>query len=213
MKALIITNGDINDLDYLKEMILCHDYVICVDGAARYLHQIRQRPDLMVGDMDSVHEADLAWIESAQIPVNRYETRKDYTDTEIAIDAALEKKAEMITVAGAVGSRVDHSISNLLLLKKIADAGVEGMISDSDYEVMYLWKDRRLNWKKGEVVSFVPVSEKETSVTLEGFEYPLQEKILSQGTSLCISNVVKKDNPCVKIKNGSLLAIRNKKVP
>ena len=213
MKALIITNGDINDLDHLKETILDHDYVICVDGAARYLHQIRQMPDLMVGDMDSVHEADLAWIESSKIPVNRYKTKKDYTDTEIAIDAALEKKAKVITIAGALGSRVDHSLSNLFLLKKIADAGVEGMIIDSDYEVLYLWKNRQMNWKQGEVVSFVPISETETTVTLEGFEYPLREKILSQGTSLCISNVVEKDYPFVKVKNGCLLAIRNKKVP
>lgn len=211
MRALIVTNGQINDLDYLNKIILSHDYVICVDGAARYLHRIQKKPDLMVGDMDSVHEVDMIWIESSLTPVNRYETRKDFTDTELAIEVALDKNPELITIVGAVGSRLDHSLSNIFLLKKIADAGVEGQIDDGDFEVLYLWKDKQLNWKRGEVVSFVPTSESEIRVTLEGFEYPLFEKRMTQGTSLCISNVVKKDNPIIKIVGGGLLAIRNKK--
>ncbi|RQD70344.1 MAG: thiamine diphosphokinase [Tindallia sp. MSAO_Bac2] len=213
MKILIITNGDISDLFFLQEKIKDHDYLICVDGAARYLRKIQQKPDLMVGDMDSVSDEDLSWIESFKIPVKRYKTRKDYTDTEIAIDAALDHNARFITILGAVGNRLDHSLSNIFLLKKIDDAGIEGLIADKSFELQYLNKDKQLDWKRGEVVSFIPIDQEEAILSLDGFEYPLENKAVSRGTSLCVSNVVARDCPSVIINNGSILAVRNKKVP
>ena len=210
MKTLIITNGNIRDNKFLRQMVELHDYIICVDGAAKYLKTISHKPDLIVGDMDSILEDDLKWIESSKVPIDVYETRKDYTDTEIAIDAAIEKKSSSIMILGAIGSRIDHSLSNLFLLKKISEAGLEGLIADGDYEVSLIQKSLRLNWSKGEVVSFIPASELPVRLTLEGFEYPLTDKTIRQGTSLCVSNVVARDYPNVIIESGSLIAVRNK---
>lgn len=212
MKILIVTNGEIYNLGYLRGIAPRYNYIICVDGAARYLHEIYCIPDLMVGDMDSVNDKDLEWIRKHNIPVKEYDVKKDYTDTEIAIDAAINLKAEKITVLGGIGNRIDHSVSNIFLLKKIADSGILGEIIDEHFEIQYLDKNSELHWQIGETVSFIPLNEDPGIISLEGFEYPLVDKSVSQGTSLCVSNVVKKSIQKVKIKDATLLAIRNKQL-
>ncbi len=210
MKVLVVTNGTIADTDLLKRIVANHETILCADGAVKYLRNIDRMPTKVVGDLDSISQDDLKWVKANHIPVLEYDVRKDFTDTEIAVTHALELGASAITIAGAWGSRIDHSLANLYLLKLISEHQAEGMIVDGDLEISLISENTTLSWKKGETVSFIPVSEKILGLTLKGFEYNLDAADLKMGSSRCISNVVAADNPKIQLKQGFLFAIRNK---
>ncbi|UKI38395.1 MAG: hypothetical protein L6V93_10935 [Clostridiales bacterium] len=53
---------------------------------------------------------------------------KNATDTHIAVDFAVEKGFRNITLIGALGGRIDHSLANVMLLKYMIEKGVKGTI-------------------------------------------------------------------------------------
>jgi thiamine pyrophosphokinase len=210
MKSLVVTNGMIHSLKHLHKLCQIHQHIICADGAVRYLREIDVFPTVVVGDLDSIITEDLHWIHTKGIPVIQYDTRKDFTDTEIAVRYAMEKGAGSITMTGSFGSRMDHSLGNLYLLKFILDEGCEGLIDEAETEVRLISSRMTLSWIKGETVSFIPISEFVKGVTLKGFEYNLTYESIRMGSSRCLSNVVAEDFQEVDVEQGLLAAVRNK---
>ncbi|MEN1759486.1 thiamine diphosphokinase [Anoxynatronum sibiricum] len=210
MRILVVTNGDVDDLAYLEEQASVHDMIICVDGAVRHLRPIGITPSILTGDLDSISDEDLQWVEDHHVPLLRYETRKDYTDTELALLHAIEKGARHVTMTGAIGSRIDHSLGNIFLLKLLWNHQVEGTIESEKVEMRIVGKEVNTLWRRGETVSFIPVSSVVTGLTLIGFEYPLNQATIDMGSSRCISNVIATDHPVIQVEKGLLLAIRNK---
>jgi len=210
LETLLITNGIIESTEYLSELVKKNINIICADGAVRYLRSIQQLPSCVIGDLDSISQDDLDWIKNNDVPIVLYDTRKDYTDTELAIRYALELGSTTITLTGALGGRFDHSLGNLFLLVLIHKHNCVGIIHEMDYEIRLITKRETLDWKIGETVSFVPVSETVEEVTLTGFEYPLERETLYQGHTRSISNIVAQADQMVEVGSGMLLAIRNK---
>ncbi|SMP46918.1 thiamine diphosphokinase [Anoxynatronum buryatiense] len=211
MRILVVTNGDVDDLAYLEEQANVHDMIICVDGAVRHLRPIGITPSILAGDLDSISAEDLQWVEEHHIPLLRYETRKDYTDTELALLHAIEKGARHVTMTGAIGSRIDHTLGNIFLLKLLWNRQVEGTIESETVEMRIIGKEVNPSWRSGETVSFIPISNMVTGLTLLGFEYPLNRATIHLGSSRCISNVIASDCPVIRVEKGLLLAIRNKR--
>jgi thiamine pyrophosphokinase len=56
MRVLIISNGDIKDYDFYKNLTKEVDIVICADGGANHAYQMKLKPHLIVGDLDSIKE-------------------------------------------------------------------------------------------------------------------------------------------------------------
>lgn len=54
------------------------------------------------------------------------------------MDEALSMGISRLLLCGCTGGRLDHTMSNLLLLEWLADRGGEGMIVDEDNEVRLL---------------------------------------------------------------------------
>lgn len=74
-------------------------------------------PFLAIGDFDSVSEAEWTLLKEEVKDVRSFPSEKDDTDTELAIQLALELFPEAeIAVYGATAGRMDHLLSNLLLV-------------------------------------------------------------------------------------------------
>ena len=58
-RAIIISNGKINDYSYYKNKIREDDYIICADGGIKHLLQMGVCPDLWLGDFDSCRFSEL----------------------------------------------------------------------------------------------------------------------------------------------------------
>jgi thiamine pyrophosphokinase len=87
------------------------DIVLAADGGLDHALAAGLTPAGVIGDMDSISEAGLAWaVEHATIA--RHSPDKDRTDTELALDFAVAMHPRRITLVGG-GGRLDHSLAAL----------------------------------------------------------------------------------------------------
>lgn len=209
MKVLVVTNGIINDLNHLDQIIGNSDYVICADGAARYLTSLNIYPDLLVGDLDSINPNDLKQMRDRSVRIEKFPIDKDMTDTELAIEYALELNPIAITVVGALGLRWDHSLGNIMLLAKMIKTGVPCKIIDEKTEITIVDREIELEGNIGDTISLIPLANQVKKVTLEGLKYPLSNRNISFGSSLGISNVFASKHVKITVKEGLLLVVRD----
>lgn len=209
-RAVIVSGGELGPwaLDELGP----DDRLIGADRGAWFLVANGRRPDLAIGDFDSVDPGELRRIEQASREfVSCDPVDKDYTDTELAVERALEASPSAITLLGALGTRFDHSLANVHLLVKCARRGVPGRIVDAHNELTLAVPGElhRVSRSRFAQVSLLPLSPEVTGITLSGFRYPLTEATLTLGQSLGISNVLDGSEGTVSIRSGQLLVIQS----
>ncbi len=245
MKYLIIANGTSIDDDRLLKFVKEADVVVCADGGARYLKRIGIAPNILIGDMDSIEDNENLYftditttissesksLEQNKTIVIKYPRQKDASDTELAVLWAIDQGAEYITLTGVTGTRMDHTLSNIFLLKKIRERGVRCKIVDNHNEIFLLSNDLTENHpadkggssdcsistdcslsidgKIGELLSIIPVTQEVGGLTLRGLEYPLDNAVLAFGSSRGISNVFNQTTAYISIKSGMLLITKS----
>ena len=208
-RILIFTGGNLESWAF--ELIHQEDLLIGVDRGALFLVQHGYKPDLALGDFDSVSEGEKAEIlKQAQTFFDCDPIMKDQTDTEMALMWALDQQPEEILVFGALGTRFDHSLANVHLLRRSLERNIPCRIIDQ-YNMLQLM-DRQLVVQKGAYthVSLLPLSIEVTGITLDGFKYPLNQATLTIGDSLGISNLLMGPSGEITIDSGLLLIIQSK---
>jgi len=205
MKAVLVCNGSIYDYDNIKKHIGCSDYIISVDGGAGHLRKMGIVPHILIGDFDSADSDDLRYFIDKGIEVYQFPIEKDMTDSELAIEKALEVGADELLFIGAIGSRVDHSFANILLLKKLLDISIKACIIDENNQIYMFNTTFTLQRQDGYKLSLIPISGKVTGVTTKGLKYKLEDATMTLGTSWGVSNEFLEDNVTVTIEEGILL--------
>lgn len=211
MKCIIVSNGDICDYNFYKDILKDSDYIICADGGAKHLIKMNIFPNLVIGDFDSISEEDKSIFIEKNVEFYKFPTNKDATDTELALDFALSKGPSELVFLGALGNRMDHTIANVNLLKKLLDNKVKGKIINENNEIYLLNEENNkiiFSDTKNYYFSIVPMSSDVNGVTLEGFKYPLENACIPLGSTLGISNEANKDSVMIKLKEGLLLVIK-----
>lgn len=198
MRAVIICGG--NAGEYIKDYIAPDDFIICADSGLDHAEKLGIRPDVVIGDMDSVKSKNLG--DNAII----YPVRKDFTDSELATDFAKEKGADKILMFGMIGDRMDHTIANITLLKNTENA----VIIDEKNEIYLVKGEFSLCGKIGDVVSIVPVFGDISGVSTKGLDYPLVNGQIKCGTTLGVSNVMTQNKCTIVINEGTALVIRSR---
>jgi len=198
------------NLDYFKEE---EAVWVGVDRGVFYLLNRGILPKVAFGDFDSVTEKELSFIESQVDEIKRYKPEKDETDMELALNWALEQKPTTIRIFGATGGRIDHLFANVhLLLKPLKTNHPANIFLIDRTNVMYLkgpgsYKVQKNTDKK--YFSFVPLTLEVTNLTLKGFKYPLENRHISLGSTLCISNELISDYGTFSFSEGILIVIRS----
>ena len=215
MKTLIITGGNI-DTDFALSFIekLKADYVIGVDRGLLFCYEQKIMPDYIVGDFDSLPNGILEWYKkNSNVPVREYNPVKDATDTMIALEKALELKSSQIWILGGTGTRIDHVLCNIHILKNAYLAGVKAYLVDKHNRIslpvekhFYLEKEEVF----GEYVSFFPLGEEVEGLTLKGFKYPLDGYCLRNLEGLGVSNEIVDERAEVSWETGILVEIESR---
>ncbi len=210
MKCIIVANGIIKEYGYLKQLIDHSDMLVCADGGSRHLRKVDILPDIVIGDLDSMSISDRNFLENRNIKIIQYPRRKAASDTELAVMWAMENRADEITLTGTTGERLDHTLANIFLMKKIAAKGIPCRMIDDNNEI-YLISDKiRLKGNQGDLVSVIPLTEKVSGLTLTGLEYSLEDAEIFMGSSIGISNYLTGNEACISIKTGLLAVIKSK---
>lgn len=202
MTALIVGNGEVSEK--IKPLLPENAYVICADGGFRHMDKLGLTPDIIIGDMDSV-KADLHGEKTIVYPV-----RKDFTDSEIAVNYAINNGFSDLVLIGFTGTRTDHTLTNLFLLKGISERGASAEIIDEHNIIRYAEKENIIRGKKGDIVSIIPIGGDVSGITTEGLDYPLFSETLEFGKGRGVSNVMTGDECRITVKNGSALIIQSK---
>lgn len=171
------------------------------------------KPDMAFGDFDSVNEDEWKLIEENVDQINRYLPEKDETDMELALNWAITKSPEKIRIFGATGGRIDHFLANVQLLgkKENLHPSIEIEIIDIQNGVQIVPPGEYTLKEKSEskYVSFLPLTTDVEALTLKGFKYPLQNRNISMGSTLCISNELIQPTGTFSFTSGILMVIRS----
>ncbi|NLJ80588.1 MAG: thiamine diphosphokinase [Firmicutes bacterium] len=181
--------------------------LICADGGADLALKWNLRPDLIIGDQDSLSTQSLQYWQGEGVPVQKHPTQKDKTDLELAVDFALGLDPLSLTLAGAWGNRIDHSLGNLEILYNLARLGVSNELVTSGNRLIAFQKEYRGEVKTGSTVSLLPLSTKAEGVYTEGLFYSLADSTLVRGTTLGISNRALEDKIYIRLSRGVLLVV------
>ncbi|MBF0202067.1 MAG: thiamine diphosphokinase, partial [Desulfamplus sp.] len=138
---LIVANGTISDDALLTSLVQNSHFIVCADGGARHLRRVGISPDFLVGDMDSIQRDILDENIAGHVKLRSYPSRKDNSDTELAVDLAIEQGASRIVLTGVTGTRMDHTLANIFLLKRILSMGIPACIVDDHNEIYMLFHD------------------------------------------------------------------------
>ena len=121
--AVIVGNGQFPKKEYPLYLLESADYVVCCEGALdTYLRHFSgrnlRRPDVVVGDMDSLSKKTAERFRDIAVKIDEQETN----DQSKAFHYILEHfpDVDTIHILGATGKREDHTIGNLSLLMEYA---------------------------------------------------------------------------------------------
>ncbi|HZK33214.1 MAG TPA: thiamine diphosphokinase [Tissierellaceae bacterium] len=210
MNALIIASGSIKNYNLLKTVAEKCDFLLCVDGGVDHLLEIGLQPNMVFGDLDSISQNGLNFIEKNNIPITRFSSIKNSTDTELAIDYLISYKYTEIVLMGVTGSRQDHTLANIFLLNYLLENNIRGKIIDSN-NIIYLIDDYlKLKKLEGYYTSLIPIGENGVTLTLEGFYYNLDNYFIAFGSTLGVSNKIIKSCGKIKILQGKALVFHSK---
>ena len=210
MNYIIISSGNIKKYDYFAGIIGLADKIISADGGARHLKRMNIIPDIAMGDFDSIDKDSMAFLERHKVPMIKHSMDKDATDTELAVQWAMENKATSITLLGVTGTRIDHTLANIFLLKQIARAKIPCKILDDNNEIYLVMDEIELKGEPGNFLSVIPLGQEIRGITITGVDFPLENQNIPMGSSLGISNRFSCTKACIAIKRGMAIVTKSK---
>ena len=210
MHVWIITGGAVHP-DHIPERPAKDDLVIAADSGLENARALGIEVSTVVGDYDSLgHAPDVdAGVEVVTVP-----TEKDVTDTQLAVEYALQKGARDITILGGLGGRLDHTLANISILEDLLTKGVRATIADGQNRVRLLRNDStilpRSSYKYLSLLSLDPIAK---GVEIEGVKYPLKKARLHRTLGgFGVSNEITGNCCLVAVRKGTLLIVESRDV-
>lgn len=211
MKGLIVCNGEIKNYFFYRSYFEKAGLVICTDGALRHMSGFGITPHVLLGDFDSIGSItsdEYSDFLNRGMKVKKFPVEKDKTDTELAVDYAFDAGCNEIILIGAIGSRIDHTLSNIYLLKKIVERGACGWIINEANKITLIKNSSIILEKEhDEYVSLLPLFGQARGISTRGLYYPLDNDTLLVGSSRGISNEFTGKIAQITVKEGLLLVI------
>ncbi len=190
---------------------LCRSRIkIAVDGGLKFFLKARIVPDLLMGDLDSLHRIpkDLP----RRTRVITFPSRKDKTDLQLALEYCLNEKAGSIDIVLPTLGAPDHFLGNMMLVNlvdklKHTRAYPKIRFVNIRYEIVFV-PDRSETFVdcRGDVVSVIPLSHR-IVLTCHGTEYDVQNAAVRLGDTRSLRNRIVSRKATFSVK-GKALVIR-----
>lgn len=207
---LVVINGDISDYAYYKRHLSTVNYVVAVDGGSRHIEALGLKADLLLGDFDSIQGYESFVDKNPNVNVMEFPPKKNFTDSELAVEYVIDQNPDKVTLVGCIGSRMDHTFATVLLLKKFLDAGIDACMVNENNEIRLIDGNYDIEGRVGDLMSLVPVTTQASGIYLYGFEYPLNDATLVLGSSTGISNVFASEKARIELREGLLLVFKSR---
>ena len=209
-RVFLFAGGELNDPSFFisKMAELKPSQIVCADGGAAHLYSAGMIPNVIIGDMDSLGSDIRRYFEDQGSTLIVYPETKDKTDTQLALDYIIDTAPDEIYIFGALGKRIDHALANVSLLVAGLEKGIPVTLMDEWCEMFIVTGERVIKGEVSQTVSLLPFSDRVTGITLQGFEYPLENGVMEIGKPYGISNRLSSRRGVIAVYSGRLLVIR-----
>lgn len=182
------------------------DYVIAADKGLDNLKKIGIKPDVIIGDFDS-----LGFVPSGE-NIKRLPVEKDDTDVGFAVNYAFELGYKEFVIYGAIGGLLDHTVANLQLSAYISSKGGKSVFVGDNVFVTSITNDTlKISNGKGRLSVFA-LSDKAEGVFLSGLKYPLENAVIENTFPIGVSNEFTDKSAKITVKNGTLLIVSQSRI-
>ena len=213
-RVALVLDGD-SPIETWSCLLAPDAVVVAADGGVRHAQREGVAVGHLVGDLDSVSEAEITRLAEAGTAVHRYPTEKDETDFELAADLAGDlasgavESAPRVLVIGGNGGRLDHLFGNLEVLAgpRFAAITVTALMGTAVVQVAHPLRTVHLYGGVDSLVSLYPVGLPAVGITTVGLQYALRDDTLVPGSARGTSNLVQRAPASVRLGTGVLLVI------
>ncbi len=174
--------------------------VIAADGGLRHTQALGIRPDVILGDFDSLGYVP----DDSQV----YPVEKDDTDAMLAVRVGLERGCDFFLFYGAMdGPRLDHTVANFQTLGYLATHGARGALIGRDYIATVLCEETiEFSEAAAGILSLFCLGAS-AEVTIEGLKYGLDHGTLTPDFPLGVSNHFEGKAARITVHSGLVLAL------
>lgn len=213
MITYILSGGQL-DLDFVGEILSLNEkrIIIAADRGVEACDKLGVMPDYVIGDFDSISQEGKTFLEvyaGEKVCLNPV---KDATDTEAALHLAFDKTKGDIVILGGTGTRLDHVMGNISILRQGISKNRKVILMDAYNRMQIVTNHLSIEKAKqfGKYVSIFPLGGKAEGVMLQGFFYPLQDATLEGDSSLGVSNEIVDEKGVISVTTGQLLVIESR---
>jgi thiamine pyrophosphokinase len=205
MKAFIYTGGEIFP-NNITEHPKADDLTIAADSGYSNAKTLGDSVQILVGDLDSLDRSKI----EGKPEIITVPAEKDFTDTQLAVETALKRGADDIVIIGGISGRLDHTLSNLAILKDLSDRGVYALMADGKNRVRYIRSTSTLIARSGYTyLSLIADGDKVKGVSIEGCKYPLDNAVLNDRYQYAVSNEIVGNCALISVKKGGLYIVES----
>ena len=214
--CVIVAGGDFGEADAAMLRQWEYPFLVAADRGAEHLLAFGFLPDVVIGDLDSASAQTVQQLKNlakeGRTELIRLKPEKDDTDTEAALNLALERTTGEIRILGGFGSRIDHMLANIQILRIAAAQGRSVVLQNEKNRVRVLTRPFSLakEAQYGRFVSVFPLTTSVEGLTMRGFYYPLEGKRLRIGTSLGVSNEIVGEKGEIFFEQGELILVESR---
>lgn len=206
MRAFIYTGGTVR-IESITEHPKADDLCIAADQGYHTAKALGERIDLLLGDFDSIGSVP----GDEGMEIQRVPAEKDYTDTQLAVEIALERGADEIIIIGGLSGRLDHTLSTLAILEDLNARGVYCTVTDGQNRVRYMKSTSTLIARSPyKYLSLIAADEVVKGVDIEGCKYPLKKATLRRSHQFAVSNEITGNVAFISVKKGGVFIIESR---
>ena len=198
MKNYLISIGG-NSTSNILSIESNFDEIIAVDSGVEHLFKLSLDPNTLIGDLDSISENSLDKIKKNGVDIIAFNSNKDQTDFELALNYLEGVENSIIYIIGGESGEIDHLLSIFLLIP--SKSFFENIIwVYGDKKIIFRQK-LKLNVKKMSKFSIIPLSDL-SNLSIDGAEWNLENKNIQFGETTTLRNVANKDEINVNCDTG-----------
>ena len=199
MRGFIYVGGDLLP-QAIEEKPAAEDLVIAADSGYGNALKLGIAPSVALGDFDSWDEASLP-DDVKKIP---FPPKKDFTDTQLAVEYAVEQGCQQIVLIGGLSGRLDHTLSNLAILEDLEKRHLHGLITDGFNRVRFIRNDSAIviRSKHFQYLSLLAADPILKGVEIDGCKYPLKNARIKRTSQFAVSNEITGNCAFVAIRRG-----------
>ncbi len=183
---------------------------IAVDGGVRFFIKNKIIPDYLLGDFDSAPRIPKGLRDKTTVIA--HPSHKDKTDSQLAVEMALENGASEIIICGAASiDEIDHTLGNVFLLELIADIAskskrkVNAKLVHPRWEVFLAQNEAvAVTGRPDDYLSILPFSSG-CRVEFSGLSYPAPKRALKVGDTISLRNQLAGSRARIKIRGKALV--------